>query len=75
MPTCTDSPRTIGEVDGLATYWDEPPAVRARLVTGLAELVNELNRCIDDGYEGVAWPTDSAAFLLRQLAHARRRLR
>lgn len=79
MPTFTDTPRTIHDVDRvaarLAAYWDEPPAVRAQLVTGLAELVNELNRRIDDGYEGAALPTDSPAFLLRQLAHARRRLR
>jgi hypothetical protein len=40
----------------------------------LANLINELNRKIDDGYEGVAQPTDSPVFLLRQLAHARRRL-
>ncbi|MCU1379656.1 MAG: hypothetical protein JWN29_2639 [Acidimicrobiales bacterium] len=40
----------------------------------LADLINELNRRIDDGYEGVALPTDSPVFLLRQLAHARRRL-
>jgi len=40
----------------------------------LAHLVNEVNRLVDDGYAGVATSSDSPAFLLRQLAHARRRL-
>ena len=58
---------------------DHVRAVVARLaagepVTGLADLVNELNRWIDDGYAGVASPDDSPAFLERQLVHAVRRL-
>jgi hypothetical protein len=39
----------------------------------LADLVNAMNRAIDDGYQGVAQATDSPVFLLRQLAHAQRR--
>jgi hypothetical protein len=41
----------------------------------LARLVNDANRQVDDGYAGTASACDSAAFLTRQLAHARRRLR
>jgi hypothetical protein len=43
-------------------------------VPGLADLVNELNAWIGDGYLGVASPDDSPAFLERQLVHALRRV-
>jgi hypothetical protein len=59
----------------LATYWDVPATARAELLTGVAELVNAMNAAIDDGYDGVASPDDHPALLLRQFAHARRRLR
>jgi hypothetical protein len=58
---------------------DHVAAVAARLagghrVPGLADLVNDLNRGIDDGYDGVAEPTDHPVFLERQFVHALRRL-
>jgi hypothetical protein len=68
-----------GEFDALATRlgrcWELPPEERAPLLDGLPELINALNREIDDGYTGEAHADDGPALLLRQFAHARRRLR
>jgi hypothetical protein len=74
VPTLVAPLITVTDLDVVAARsagrHDLTPTERA----DLAHLVNEVNRLIDDGYTGVARSSDSPAFLLRQLAHARRRL-
>jgi hypothetical protein len=58
----------------LSTYWELPPGERAPLLDGLADLVNELHAAIGDRCGATATDGDGPALLLRQFAHARRRL-
>jgi hypothetical protein len=75
VPLLVRPTTTLADLDAALARLAEGGPLTEAARADLAALVNEANRQVDDGYAGTASAADSAAFLTRQLAHARRRLR